>query len=81
MKYAITPDKRIHQVTDEQEFYKHNPKAQDVTELPNIYQAYCDQEAPTRICEECSAPYKIPGPGPLRATKTHCPECTERQSQ
>ena len=36
---------------------------------------------PTRICEQCGAHYKMPGPGPLSATDNLCPECTERRSQ
>ena len=44
MKYAITPDKRIHQVTDEKEFYENNPKAQDITALSNVHGAFEKQQ-------------------------------------
>lgn len=44
MKYAITEDKKIHQVTNEKEFYKHNPKAQDISKLPNVYKKFLEQE-------------------------------------
>ncbi len=44
MKYAITPDKKIHQVTDEKEFYENNPDAQDITALPNVYDIFVKQQ-------------------------------------
>jgi hypothetical protein len=44
MKYAITPDLKIHEVIDEKLFYKHNPKAQDITFLEGVYEKFCEQE-------------------------------------
>lgn len=44
-------------------------------------QTCIDEQNKILSCEECNAHYKIPGPGPLRATETHCPECTERAAQ
>jgi len=48
MKYAITPDKKIHQVVDEKEFYKNHPNAQDITALPNAYEAFEKQQEAER---------------------------------
>ena len=45
MKYAMTSDGIIHQVTDEKVFYEHNPKAQDVTLITGVYKAFEKQQA------------------------------------
>lgn len=52
MKYAITPDKKIHQVVNEKQFYEENPQAQDVTALPNIYKEFCKQKEAENLGEK-----------------------------
>ncbi len=44
MKYAITKDKKIHQVVNEKEFYENNPEAQDITHLSNAHEQFETQE-------------------------------------
>ena len=44
MKYAITENGKIHQVTDEKLFYSFNPNATDVTHIKGIYAAYERQQ-------------------------------------
>jgi len=54
MKYFITPDNIIYQVVDEKCFLKYNPKAQDITLLPNVYDAFCKQEKFAQMNKYCS---------------------------
>ncbi len=58
MQYAITSDKKIHQVTDEKEFYKYNPKAQDITALPNVYNKFIEQEKKEKVKERAEKQFK-----------------------
>lgn len=61
MKYAITPDNRIHAVTNEEAFYENFPDAQDITTNKNSYKLFELQQS----CKHTT----------LTADESRCADC------